>query len=300
MSRTEGFNKAAGKWAGAAEVYSGEGRFLGNGTDRRNVQEIGDNRIRIDLSFLGPFKFSGHYIIEDKKTERLYHGPANVGYAEPFSNTLVDSNSYWAAIGMTQRFLLMVLPDEKRQISMAQLSRGDQLIYTVIGENHKVDTAFEGIPTLVNGTSYDLASDPSAGRGEIMLHRNGTWSGKLSVLDENMDEQPAQDYEEIVHADGDRIEIQYSRFAFDPQPASVNFTSNGYQAWSPPGDVVGSYNLMGGRASSGHFQHSRKFLRVWRREIVLHEGDAKAVAHIWYRGGQRIGAQFGILNFQPA
>ncbi|MCP4139122.1 MAG: hypothetical protein GY755_02335 [Chloroflexi bacterium] len=300
MSRTDGFNKAAGKWAGTAEVYSGEGRFLGNGTDRRNVQEIGDNRIRIDLSFLGPFKFSGHYIIEDKKTERLYHGPVNVGYAEPLSNTLVDSNSYWAAIGMTQRFLLMVLPDGKRQVSMAQLSRGDQLIYTVIGENHKVDTAFESIPTLVNGTSYDLANDPTAGRGEILLHRNGSWAGKLSVLNENMDELPTHDYEEKVQVDGNQVEIQYAGFALDPEPATVKFTSNEYQAWSPPGDVVGSYNIIGGRASSGHFQHLCPFLRVWRREIVLHEGDAKAVIHIWYRGGQRVGAEFGILNFEAA
>ncbi|MEJ5224790.1 MAG: hypothetical protein WHV44_10080 [Anaerolineales bacterium] len=299
MTRTQGFNQATGKWAGSAEVYSGEGRFVGNGTDRRNVQQVGPDRIRIDLSFVGPFKFAGHYFIEDRKTERLYQGPVNVGYAEPLSETLVDSNSYWAATGFSQRFFLMVLPGGQRQVSMAQLSRGDQLIYTVVGENYKVDDAFEGIPGLVNGSAYDFDHDPAAGRGEIFLHRRGTWRGVLSVLDENMNEMPAMEYAESITPNGNRLDVTLTGAAFDPAPVSVKLTTNGYQAWSEPGEVVGSYNLCGGRALSGHFQHLRPSLRVWRREVVTHEGDQKAVVHLWYRGGQRIGAQFGILTFEP-
>lgn len=300
MSRTEGFNKGAGKWAGSAEVYSGEGRFVGNGTDRRNVQQVSPERIRIDLSFIGPFKFAGHYFIEDRKTERLYQGPVNVGYAEPLSSSLVDSNSYWAATGFTQRFFLMVLPDGQRQVSMAQLLRGDQLIYTVVGENQRVDDTFEGIPGLVNGSEYDFTSDPTAGRGEILLHRKGIWRGTLAVLDEKMMEMPAVDYAESIIPAANRLEITTTGAAFDPQPATVTLATNDYQAWSEPGEVVGSYNLCGGRALSGHFQHLRPNLRVWKREVVTHEGDLKVVVHIWYRGGQRIGAQLGILRFEPA
>ncbi len=298
MSRSEGFSKAAGKWAGCAEVYSGEGCFLGNGTDRRNVQQVAENRIRIDLSFLGPFKFSGHYFIEDRKTERLYQGPVNVGYAEPLTETLVDSNSYWAAIGMSQRFFLMVLPDGKTQLSLAQLSRGDQLIYSVVGENQRVEDAFEGIPGLVDGSEHDLKNDPAAGRGEILLHRKGVWRGRLAVLDEKLNEISANEYVETVETNGNQVEISYSGMAYDPQPTTVKWKTNGFQAWSGPGDLAGSYNLCGGRASSGHIQHLRPSLRVWRREVVTHTGDVKAVVHLWYRGGQRIGAQVGILTFE--
>ena len=39
-----------GEWKGSAEVYGGDGRFLGNGVDQRHVRtSLGDNRIRIDL-----------------------------------------------------------------------------------------------------------------------------------------------------------------------------------------------------------------------------------------------------------
>lgn len=298
MSRSEGFSKAAGKWAGCAEVYSGEGRFLGNGTDRRNVQQVAENRIRIDLSFLGPFKFSGHYFIEDRKTERLYQGPVNVGYAEPLTETLVDSNSYWAAIGMSQRFFLMVLPGGQTQLSLAQLLRGDQLIYSVVGENQRVEDAFEGIPGLVDGSEYDLKNDPTAGRGELLLHRKGQWRGRLAVLDEKLNEISANEYVETVEPNGSLVEISYSGMAYDPQPATVKWNTNGFQAWSGPGDVAGSVNLCGGRASSGMIQHLRPNLRVWRREVITHAGDIKAVVHLWYRGGQRIGAQVGVLHFE--
>ncbi|MBL8046128.1 MAG: hypothetical protein JNL09_06280, partial [Anaerolineales bacterium] len=40
-----------GRWAGTAEVFSGEGRFLGNGADNRHVQDLGGGRTRIDVSF---------------------------------------------------------------------------------------------------------------------------------------------------------------------------------------------------------------------------------------------------------
>ncbi len=298
MSRTQGFSKATGTWLGCAEVYSSEGRFLGNGTDRRNVQKVDETRVRIDLSFIGPFKFSGHYFIEDRKTERLYQGPANVGYAEPLSDSLVDSNSYWASIGMTQRFFLMVLPNGDQQVSMAQLSRGDQLIYTVIGENSRVEEETGSIPNLINGSEYDFAQDPTAGRGEILLHRSGTWQGSLIKLDENLAPVAESETVETVKLIKNQLTVSTTGAAFDPQPATVKLNTNQFQAWSQTGEVVGSYNLSGGRALSGHFQHLRVNLRVWKREVVLSDGLSKAVVHIWYRGGQRIGAQFGILNFE--
>lgn len=300
MARSDGFTRAAGRWAGCAEVFGGDGRFLGNGVDRRNVQPIvGENRVRIDLSFIGPFKFSGHYFIEDRKTERLYQGPLNVGYAEPLSESLVDSNSYWAAVGLSQRFFLMVLPDGQRQLSLAQLTRGDQLVYTVVGENQRVADGSEEIPGLVNGASCDLANDPAAGRGEILLHRRGRWTGQLTLLDETLTQQGSVDCVETVRPDGDEIHITATGTSFDPQPLALTLKSNGFQAWSGPGDVVGSLNLSGGRASSGHFHHLGTHLRAWRREVVAHNGDLKAVVTLWYRGSQRVGAQFGVLAFEP-
>ena len=60
-TRKEGFSQGIGRWLGTAEVYAGSGRFLGNATDRRHVQkQVDTNRIRIDLSFVGPLKFAGH------------------------------------------------------------------------------------------------------------------------------------------------------------------------------------------------------------------------------------------------
>jgi hypothetical protein len=40
-------------------------------------------------------------------------------------------------------------------------------------------------------------------------------------------------------------------------------------------------------------------LRVWRREVTSHDGSVKAVVNNWYRGGERVGVEHGILRFEP-
>ena len=292
-----GFKNATGQWLGTAEVYDGNGRFLGNGTDQRHVQKIADsNRIRIDLSFIGPFKFAGYYEIEDHGAYRLYQGPANTGYAESLGTNLVDANGYWPVTGLSHRFFLMILPDGNRQLSLALMSRGEQLLYVVVGENQRV-TDGRYNPTLLNGTSYDLADDPSGGRGEILLHRAGQWTGTLQTLNANMEVVGENVYRESITTTDDGLQMTITGSAFNAQEHTIVFKTNKWQAWSGAGDVVGSYSLSGGRALSGQFHHLIQNLRLWRREVVSHDGLLKAAVHIWYRGGQRIGAQVGVLHF---
>ncbi|MCO5199142.1 MAG: hypothetical protein M9941_15460 [Anaerolineae bacterium] len=300
-SRQQGFTQGIGRWIGSAEVYDGQGRFVGNATDRRHVQQqVGENRVRIDLSFVGPFKFAGHYFIEDWQTHRLYQGPVNVGYAETLSSGLIDAHNYWAVTGFSQRFFLMVLPGGDKQMSLALLTRGEELIYVVVGEyNRVVEGDSAEMPTLLNGSAYDLAGDPAAGRGAILLHRPGTWSGTLATLDGNLEALAATTYREQVSRDDDNLRVHLDGMAFDDMPRAFSLHTNQRQAWTPPGSVVGSYSLSGGRALSGQFHHLERALRVWRREVVSHDGNIKAVLHTWYRGGARIGVQFGILDFVP-
>jgi len=58
--------------------------------------------------------------------------------------------------------------------------------------------------------------------------------------------------------------------------------------------------LSGGRALSGQFHHRKAHLRVWRREVATLDGNRKAIVQHWYRGGQRVGTQFGVLEFKSA
>lgn len=309
-SRTSGFTHALGNWLGTAEVFDGKGRFLGNATDRRHVTEVvGENRVRIELSFVGPLKFAGHYFIEDHKTHRLYQGPANVGYAETLATNLIDANAYWAITGLTQRFFLMIAPDGNSQISLGLMSRGDDLMYVIVGEYHRVGEYLRipegqtvaGIPALVNGTHYDLQDDPLAGRDAHFLLRDGKWTGTLHTLDGDLNELPDTSYVEEVERYGigprnSYLDISVRGTAFDDQPRIMKVRSNNWQFWSEPGDLVGSGSMSGGRALSGHFHHLPTNLRVWRREVVTHDGTQKAVVHTWYRGGQRVGVQFGMLK----
>lgn len=300
-SRKQGFSQGVGRWIGSAEVYDGHGRFVGNATDRRHVQQhVGENRVRIDLSFVGPFKFAGHYFIEDRQTHRLYQGPVNVGYAETLSSGLIDAHNYWAVTGFSQRFFLMVLPGGDKQMSLALLTRGEELIYVVVGEYNRVQEGDSAeIPTLVDGSAYDLADDPAAGRGAILLHRPGIWSGSLATLDGDLNSLPASDYAETVAPHADGLQIHLDGMTFDAAQRTFTLRTNERQAWTPPGAVVGSYSLSGGRALSGQFHHLERELRVWRREVVSHDGSMKVVVHTWYRGGTRIGVQFGVLTFVP-
>jgi len=301
MSDKQGFSAGIGRWAGSAEVYSGEGRFLGNGADTRHVQDMGDGRIRIDVSFVGPFKAAGHYFIRDYGDYRVYEGPINVGYAETLGTGLVDANAYWAAVGLTQRFFLMVLPDGNTQLSLALMSRGEQLIYTVVGQNDRVpDSDTAPPPSLISGTSYDFQNDPTAGRDSMYLHRSGTWSGELTLLDGDKQPQGTTHYREgISQTSADELSVAVEGSGFATSAGQYHLKTNGWQAWTPPGEIVGSYNLCGGRALSGTFHHLNDNLRVWRREVVAHDGTQKGVVHIWYKGGERVGIQYGLLEFVP-
>lgn len=298
MSTT--FHRGIGRWAGNAEVFDGQGRFLGNGADYRHVQALGDGRIRIDVSFIGPFKHSGHYLIREEADHRLYEGPANIGYAETLSESLVDANAYWPALGLSQRFFLMVV-DGDLQLSLAQMSRGEHLLYVVVGQNERVpDDAVNPQPTLVSGTHYDLQDDPTAGRGVILLHRPGRWQGELSGLDGDGRRLGAVPYTETVTpGDGGRLSVVVAGGHFDPAPRQLDLVSDGRRAWATATSaVVGSYSLDGGRAASGQLYHRDAHLRCWLRSVVTLDGQRKAVVQHWYLGGRRVGTQFGVLTFE--
>lgn len=293
-----GFAQGLGRWAGAAEVFDGAGRFLGNAADQRRVQDLGEGRVRIDVAFVGPFKHAGHYFIHDHGDHRLYQGPANVGYAETLAVNLVDANAYWAALGLSQRFFLMVLPDGATQLSLAQMARGDRLLYAVVGQNERVaDGDATAWPGLVSGTAHDLAADPAAGRGALLLHRPGEWVGPLTILDAARQPAGTAGYRECVTA---ALRVSVAGGGFAAEPHDYSLVTDGWQAWTPAGSVVGSYSLSGGRALSGDFHYLAHGLRVWRREVVTHDGARKAVVQHWYRGGARIGSQFGVLEFTAA
>jgi hypothetical protein len=296
------FSQALGQWAGNAEVFDGAGRFLGNGADYRQVQQLAHGRVRIDVSFVGPFKHSGHYLIQTIDDYRLYQGPANIGYAETLSENLVDAHAYWPALGLSQRFFLMIV-DEQLQLSLAQMARGEQLLYVIVGQNERVPVgSAPAQPTLVSGTHYDLQNDPAAGRAELWLQRAGAWRGELTALGENRQRLGQFDYTQRLTVDGSQLHYQISGGAFAPseanQPHEAQFTSNHWQAWSTAdSDFVGSYSLSGGRALSGNFYYPASQLRCWQREVATLDGRRKAVVQQWYRGGQRLGVQFGVLEF---
>lgn len=304
MARPVSFSQGIGKWIGSAEVYDGSGRFLGNAHDQRHVQRDVDERtVSIDLSFAGPFKFAGRYSIADHGDHRLYLGPANVGFAETLADNLIDAYAYWPITGLSQRFFLMVLPGPDgepavRQMSLALMARGEQLLYAVVGEYQRVGDDWQGgNPILLNGTSFDLADDPAAGRASVFLQRPGEWRGTLSVLDGALEPIATLPHQEIVQATAHGLRVTRIGNHFDPAPAVSDLRTNGRLAWSEPGDVVGSYSLYGGRALSGTFHHLAVNLHVQRREVVSHDGTHKAVVYTWYRGGERVGVVFGVMEY---
>ncbi len=269
MSDGKSFSQGVGRWLGSAEVYDGAGRFLGNATDQRHVQrQMDDKRVRIALSFVGPFKFAGHYVIADYGAHRLYEGPANVGYAETLSDGLIDANAYWPVTGLTQRFFLMVLPGGDKQVSLALMSRGERLLYVVVGEYNRVAAGASPVPPgFVDGTSFDLADDPAAGRGEVLLHRAGTWRGTLTGLDERLETAGESSYSEAVSKGEGKLRVSVEGSSLDPKPRDFELKTKGALAWVSARDegleIAGSYSLSGGRALSGQFHHLAKaFTRV--------------------------------------
>jgi hypothetical protein len=228
--------------------------------------------------------------------------------AEAVAENLVDADHYWPNIGLNQRFFLMVLPGGDKQLSLALLSRGERLMYAVVGENDKVVVCERGdgttppavAPSFVDGASIDLGTDARAGRGTILLHRTGLWKGSLAFTDGALQAKGRADYEERLETKGDGLLLRVAGGGLSPEPANLELKTDGWQAWSGSGAMVGSYTLFGGRASAGTFHRVGDELRIWRREVVSHDGATKAVVQNFYRGGVRVGVQHGLLRFSPA
>jgi hypothetical protein len=274
------FSKGLGNWAGNSEVYDGKGQFLGHLTDSRNVQKISENQLRIDLSLTGVLSLEGHYTIETREGYRLYQGPANLGFAEALGEDMVDANNYWAHWGLSQRFFLYVTPEKTMQLSLALLSRGEDLQYVIIGENYLLDE--------------NTAEKPETKRGENLLHRAGCWQGEMTILDGSAKPIGKQSLCQTIT---NSLDLTVERSAF-VKPYRLSLQVNENQAWTGAGDVVGSYSHMGGRALSGQFHHLEQELRVWWREVVTGDGSKKIVFQNFYRGGQRVGIQYGLMHYE--
>ena len=333
------FSQGLGEWIGSAEVYDGDGRFAGMGRDTRTVTaDDGAGRVTVDVSFEGPFSLAGTYTIADHGTHRDYEGPLNLGRAEVLGDGLVAAHNYWPGAGLSQRFFLMVLPGGDHQLSLALLSRGEQLRWTVVGEYRRravassapvaaepVDPAEPPLPPLVAARPADPAevsrgpltaaeltdpvvrrNDPTAGRGGLLLLRPGRWSGRMHCLDADLEPSGTVYCSETftsprsmeAPAGAESIDVHLSGLGF-ASDASFTLTSDGPTAWTGAGDVAGSAALSGGRGLSGHFHHDRAERRAWRREVASGDGATKAVLHIWYRGEQRLGAVYGTMTFDP-
>jgi len=106
------------------------------------------------------------------------------------------------------------------------------------------------------------------------------------------------DYEERLSLEGSRLSWSM-RGSLAPDDLRAQFTTDQWMAWSDLGETVGSYSLYGGRALAGTLHHVPSGSRVWRREVSTSDGLTKAILHIWYRGGRRVGAQQGSLQFTP-
>jgi hypothetical protein len=196
-----------------------------------------------------------------------------------------------------------MIVDGNLQLSLAQMSRGEHMMYVVVGQNDRVpEDSPNPQPTVVSGTHYDLQDDPTSGHGEILLHRPGRWFGELNALDENHSELGKNPYEEsITPIKENMIGLRIEGGAFGPAVRKMTLCTNQWQAWATDdSEIVGSYSLSGGRALSGQFYHREAHLRCWRREVVTLDGTRKAVVQLWYRGGQRVGSQFGVMDFESA
>jgi hypothetical protein len=300
------FSRGIGQWIGTSEVYSGDGRFVGHAIDQRHVQPIDANHLRIDLSFTGPLMLSGHYIIETRGRHRLYRGPVNVGFAETFDEGLVDADNYWPHWGLSQRFFLYVTPDQNHQFALTLMSRGEQLTYVIVGEFMRAAADARGPVALhsslvLPGIPADRVNDPTNGRGQLLIHRSGIWAGELKALDAALNPQGTYAYRQVTHSDSDStLVMQVEGEVPMLSPYRVTLHTNYWQAWTPAGDVVGSYTLIGGRALSGQFHHLKDELRVWRREVVSADGLLKVVVNVLYQGGVRVGVQHGVLQWEGA
>ena len=294
------FSRGVGEWIGAAEVYDSQGRFAGLGRDTRSVQaDDHAGTVTVEVTFDAPFSLSGEYTIVDHGSYRTYQGPLNIGYAEALGDGLVAAHNYWPDLGLSQRFFLMVMPDGTRQLSLALLSRGERLVWTVVGEYQRQVDAEAPPPPVQAMDPAELGDDPAAGRDELLLLRSGCWSGQLHHLDADLEPTAVAAYAETVTAGNGQFQVELSGLGFAGD-VSFQLISDGWSVWAPNGEMTGSATLSGGRGLSGQFHHQTDGLRVWRREVAALDGTMKAVLHIWYQGEQRLGATYGILAFDPA
>ena len=289
-------------------MYGADGRFAGMGRDTRSVRaDDHAGRVTVEVSFEGPFSLSGSYTIADHGSHRSYEGPLNIGSAEVLGDGLVAAHNYWPSVGLSQRFFLMVLPGSNHQLSLALLSRGDQLRWTVVGEyRRQAGTAPPPPPPVEPIDPSEARGDPSAGRGQLLVLRPGRWSGRLQRLGPDLQPAGSADcVETVAPADrepaersGRSMAVEMSGLGFAPD-ASFTLASDGWTAWTLDGEVAGSAALSGGRGLSGQFHHDGAGCRVWRREVASLDGSIKAALHIWYRGEKRLGAVYGTMAFDP-
>jgi hypothetical protein len=258
-----------------------------------------DGRTRIDLSFVGPIKFAGHYYIKTDEDRRIYQGPVNCGEAHYLGKNAVSAYAYWPAIGMSQKFFLMMTPDGQKQVSLALMSRGEHLLYAIIGENTRAQLNEPLDPkSLISGAACDLEKDPAAGYSEVLLHRAGLYEGEISTTLEGDKGTQALAMRQSISVKNNEIESRVEGSQFLSTPTQCRLKTNNWQAWTEAGSFVGSYSMYGGRALSGIFHDLSKNIRVWRREVVTTNGAIKCLVNIWYEGEKKIGCEWGFLRFR--
>lgn len=290
-------SQGIGNWTGISEIYDGRGKFIGNVSDQRSITQNNDGTYTVNVNIVGPIMLNGQYNIKISPDHHSYQGDVHVGYAEQYNNELLASNNYWSQWGLSERNFVIVSPETHTQLSLSLLSRGDQLIYMLVGEYYD-DNSPVKIPVTM-GIPDDRHDDPTAGRETILMHRAGTWSGLVTVFDENLDlMKHGIHYTENMRVRKNQLIITTEGGLFTPMKRTFHMTTNDWQAWSEPGDVVGTYNLAGGRALSGHLHYVGAERRVWRREVITSDGNHKAILHFIYHGDKRVGVHYGMLTFK--
>ncbi len=295
MSRS--FTAGIGEWIGQSEVYDPSGRFLGNGVDSRSVEvDESTGKVTIDVSFDGPFTLSGRYSIADHGTHRIYEGPLNFGWADTLGDNVIAAHNHWPDLGLSQRFFLMTLPSGTRQLSFALISRGEQLKYMVVGESLRHAAEHASPPSFEAMDPDKIGTDLTAGRGEMLLWRSGTWAGDLALFDDNLEPVGFSRCVERTFGAGvsQTVEVSGLHWTSDVR---YDVTRDANTSFAPTGNFVGSSTAAGGRAASGTFLHCGDNRRLWKREVCASSGVEKAVLHLWYEGDRRVGAATGVLTY---
>lgn len=288
-------SQGIGNWIGISEVYDGNGHFIGNASDQRTITENDDGTYTVNVNTFGPLMVNGQYKVRIAPDHHTHLGQTNYGYAEQINNELLASNNYWEQWGLSETSFVLVSPATHSQLSLSLLKRGEQLIYTLVGEYHDNEGNLQFPKTL--GIPVDRHDDPVAGHQSHIMHRAGTWAGEVTVIDENLAPMGRAHYTENIRIHQEKLMVTTEGGGFTPMKRSFRMTTNGWQAWSDPGDVVGSYNMFGGRALVGSLHYVGADRRIWRREVATVDGQHKAILHYIYHGDKRVGVQYGMLEF---